>query len=252
MKTIFLLLTMITLSTSFSQNNYEYGNVIYGVRSNIEKALSVENIEKDISSLNIKERDAVKKLLFNSSKSENLDFELNFSPNFAHYHFIDKMNNDVKSFNLVNIASKANGEYFYDIKNKFTVNIKDHKGQTFFVKNSYDNIEWKLLNETKKIGDFICYKAIGIQNYYFYRSNKNKKFEIVAWYTSNLPIPIGPNGIGGLPGLILELELKSMTYFIKSISLKKNKIKMPSEKKYISISEYNKIKRELYLNRANK
>ena len=39
MKTIFLLLTMITLSTLFSQNNYEYGNVIYGVRSNIKKKL---------------------------------------------------------------------------------------------------------------------------------------------------------------------------------------------------------------------
>jgi GLPGLI family protein len=71
---------------------------------------------------------------------------------------------------------------------------------------------------------------------------------ITAWYTSEIPVSFGPNGVWGLPGLILQLENENYIYFCTKVSLKNNekvKIKIPNSGKVISKKEYEKYEKKM-------
>ena len=72
---------------------------------------------------------------------------------------------------------------------------------------------WTLINETKKIDDYICYKATGLYG----------KRKLEAWYTNTVPIPEGPYVFKGLPGLIISLNDVGRTYSFKLVYLKNEK-----------------------------
>ena len=74
-------------------------------------------------------------------------------------------------------------------------------------------VNWSLSKESKMIGKYLCYKAIG-----FYGQRK-----FVAWYTPEVPIPEGPYTFKGLPGLIVALNDFSNTYVFRLVDLKKEK-----------------------------
>lgn len=76
---------------------------------------------------------------------------------------------------------------------------------------------WNLVDETKEIGGYLCYKATNV----YIVVNPNKTFEhpVVAWYCPKLPYSYGPNGYGNLPGLILELQVRNVVFGATKIDL---------------------------------
>ena len=63
---------------------------------------------------------------------------------------------------------------------------------------------WTLVDETKKIGDYECYKARG---YILGEGNSGPvKKEFEAWYTPEIPVQYGPYLYSGLPGLVLQVN----------------------------------------------
>lgn len=92
-------------------------------------------------------------------------------------------------------------------------------------------LDWKLPQETKLIGGYLCYKAINI-------SSNNKKKKPIAWYTPNISASFGPKQYFGLPGLILELEVYKKIYYAKKITLNfKEVIKIEKPIKGIKVTE---------------
>ena len=80
--------------------------------------------------------------------------------------------------------------------------------------------EWKISSASKMIDGFKVFKASTTE----VTENSKGKFEheVIAWFAPELSFGYGPFGYGGLPGLILELESKSIvpiTYKIKTINL---------------------------------
>lgn len=62
------------------------------------------------------------------------------------------------------------------------------------LKEPLPKIEWQIQNERKKIGRYLCQKAVGKFGGRIYD----------AWFTTEIPISSGPYKLSGLPGLILE------------------------------------------------
>ncbi len=68
------------------------------------------------------------------------------------------------------------------------------KGEMLYLKEKNSKQQWKITNETKKIGSFNAKKAT--------LNFRGRTF--IAWFSTEIPVPFGPWKIRGLPGLVLE------------------------------------------------
>ena len=110
-----------------------------------------------------------------------------------------------------------NGYQVYTSLEKDSVWSSFQRGEFVFVKEKKVIIDWKLSDETKKIGRFECKKASA-----FFRGR-----QYIAWYAPEIPLPFGPWKLQGLPGLILEAYIPS-----KEIYFYMRKIEYPTENKF--------------------
>lgn len=111
------------------------------------------------------------------------------------------------------------------------------------VKEEVNMWHWKLSNETKKIGNFLCQKAV---------SNFRGR-DYVAWFAKDIPVHAGPWKFYGLPGLILEVYDENGKFHIQAQEIiidfeKESCFIQPDVKdfsKSLSISEYLKKRKSL-------
>jgi len=116
--------------------------------------------------------------------------------------------------------------------------LKDFFGKKQYVASEIPKINWKLTEEQKKIGEFVCYKAE-----YMRTTPKAGQIKVVAWYAPEIPFPYGPNEyVGSLPGLILELHDTTISYICTSIAINPSKLTLdwPDTVETISKEAYEK------------
>lgn len=131
----------------------------------------------------------------------------------------------------------TNSIYFFN-KNNSKFIIKDVDGNLFFLN---EKLNWNITSETKKIGNYLCYKAtsekVGMDKF-----GKEKSTSVVAWFAPTLPYAFGPIDFNGLPGLILELQFYKSVYLATKIVVdknSKNKIELPKGK----MTDYNEYQK---------
>lgn len=103
-------------------------------------------------------------------------------------------------------------------------------------------LEWQLINESKIIDGYKCFKAVTTLIDYSFM--KNPTSEVIAWYCPEIPVNLGPKRLNGLPGLIFESNERDVTLRVSRISLDlRNKIEFntPFEGKKISNLDYKKL-----------
>lgn len=164
-----------------------------------------------------------------------------------------KLKNDVDESveNLVNSIAKIKGLYYFNSKTNLELHQLNAFGENFIIESIRDTINWKLSKETKKIGNFNCFKAIAkipVKN--AIKEGAVKKIE--AWYALDIPINLGPAEYFGLPGLILEINTLEIPYYsIRASEIKLNssetiKIKKPKSGMNITMKEFLEIGKNAY------
>lgn len=86
-----------------------------------------------------------------------------------------------------------------DFENGKLLEVHETLGKTYVVEDSLKFSKWKILNEIKDVSGYICMKA---STY-----DPVKRQNIVAWFTTDIPVSAGPEKFGGLPGMILEINI---------------------------------------------
>lgn len=176
-----------------------------------------------------------------------IEYKLKFNNKISVF-YLEKILNDearIKTIRLFDV-----GKIF--ILNGFKIRQKQQYGTDFIIKSNMLDVKWKISNETKKIGKYICHKATTVKKIInpvgvFYR-------DITAWYCPKLPIPFGPMGYGNLPGLILELKIdKKGIYSVKDIVLSEKQIEInePNKGERVSEKEFIEIGKKMYERRRN-
>ncbi|MBJ2176175.1 GLPGLI family protein [Aureibaculum sp. A20] len=136
------------------------------------------------------------------------------------------------------ILTRLTSTYYYDIAEQKIIREQDFDGNLFNISSKFNDITWKLINETKMINDYLCYKAVSIKTF---KNRKGKiiNLDVIAWYAPKIPIPLGPKNYVGLPGLVLELnEGPNRTYFVDKIELNsKKEITIEGHKKGTELTE---------------
>ena len=161
------------------------------------------------------------------------------------------------------------GTKYKNTKDKVALESTEFFGKKFLISDEMESPEWELGSETKKIGNYTCYKATLIKDVdpldfsNFRRgsrdndekkdstnvkkvdeeSKKPKQVEVTAWYTPQIPVSNGPGEYWGLPGLILEINSGRTTILCTEIVMnpsEKEVIEAPTKGKKITREEYNK------------
>ncbi|MDX2287037.1 MAG: GLPGLI family protein [Bacteroidia bacterium] len=103
----------------------------------------------------------------------------------------------------------------------------------FLIQDELPVYEWKLTGKQKQVLNFVCQEA----------TFQDSLRSVSAWFTTEIPVPIGPEGFGQLPGLILEVDLNQGERVIKAREIKtkapdKALLAPPSEGKTVTREEF--------------
>jgi GLPGLI family protein len=175
---------------------------------------------KEIRSL-FKEKDAKKPgiiMINNAIKDNKIQFELVFDKTQSIYRLKGNLaTND--------LSQKLAQGYFGGINTYYT-DLSTHKN--IFQSQAYGDLiivptetfHWQLTNESKTIGNYVCYKATTVK----VNINEKGSFtrQVTAWYTPKIATNYGPRGYHGLPGLILELQEHNLLFYASAITLNTN------------------------------
>lgn len=129
----------------------------------------------------------------------------------------------------------VNGEWstYIDTKSNSRLSQENLFDKMFTIKEDYLPLSWEIESETKEILGKQCVKA----------TSRLGNMSIVAWFTSEIPVPIGPAGYMGLPGIIMELDTDYFLYSIKKVEFTDQELKIvPPKGKTVSRKEYIEIR----------
>lgn len=105
----------------------------------------------------------------------------------------------------------------------------------YVITDSIQALPWKLSEETGTLLGHPCKKATATTT----RGNK-----LVAWYSEDIPVAVGPDKFSGLPGAVLKLDMDSAgmvftaTQILPSVNAKD--LKAPSDGKAITRADFDK------------
>ena len=111
-------------------------------------------------------------------------------------------------------------------------------GKSFLIEDD-PVLQWKMTGEQKTILDYVCMKA----------STEKDSTIIYAWFTPQIPLPVGPGSFHGLPGAILSVETEDGTMNMTASEVVLNEameieIKAPEKGDNISASDYKVLEKE--------
>lgn len=168
---------------------------------------------------------------------------------------------------VIKMISSGFGKTYKNLATKQEIIERDMFSKEFLVTEPLVAIDWMLENETKKIGDYTCYKATATipiskveeeaynkrvleqqeRNSLFVDVDKLLPQKITVWYTPEIPVNHGPDHLWGLPGLILEAnDGKTITLCSKVVVNAKNKVKIdaPTKGTVISQIDYDELEQK--------
>jgi len=113
------------------------------------------------------------------------------------YYVEKKMKVDGKTtLNMNRIFAGGDNKIYKNTKTK--VYLKENIRENLLIEK--EEKKWKITQESKQIGNYLCFKAIDIES-------TNKKKKPIVWFTPQIPVSFGPLEFNGLPGLVILVEM---------------------------------------------
>lgn len=166
------------------------------------------------------------------------------------------------------MGSFTAGPQYKNLKSNELLEEKEFFGKEFLIVDEIPKLDWKIGKESKQIGEYTVFKATAMKKvdknaFEMARPKKDaeekvkegvtdpmdlieipEEIEVTAWFTPQIPLQHGPGEFGGLPGLILELNIDRTTILCSKIVLNAKaaeKIERPKKGTKVSREEYNQI-----------
>lgn len=239
-----MLSTGILLSL-LSQAQLKEGRIIYD-RTAQHPARMFANLDPDIAARIPKTTTDQYELLFANNQSL---FQLLPSAN------TDEGGNTFRSPDggmVVRMAVGNNDIAYHNFEKSLRIDQREIMDRSFVISDSIKTGVWKLTEESKTILNYTVRKAIGkrvasrtqmsMENGEMKREIVQDTSEVIAWFTTDIPVSVGPELQGQLPGAILELDINKgqIVYKALEISPKVNasKIKEPKDGKKLTQAEF--------------
>jgi GLPGLI family protein len=174
---------------------------------------------------------------------------------------------------MFSMMAGGGGTYYKNVQEGTYSNETETFGKIFLIQDNLKQLAWTMTGETKKIGNYTCYKATAVravdttqmtfrmgrppreeaqkkdstQTNSLFQEKKPTEITITAWYTMDIPVAQGPAHYWGLPGLIMEVSDDRTVLLCSKIVLnpaEKLEIKAPSKGKKVSQAEFDQIMKD--------
>ena len=201
------------------------------------------------------------------NKSSQKTFSLTFNKFEAVYEENEQLEQPVAANGMrISMKMSGGGKKYINIKEKVSLEEDEIFGKEFLIEESLEQKKWIVSDETKKIGDYTCFKAEFIipvtqkqkddyQEYLRKEEIKPALFKqkeptdnvVTAWYTPEIPVSFGPNNYWGLPGLILEINENNSLILCSKVVLNpkdKSEIKKPKKGEKVSQKKFDEIQKK--------
>lgn len=240
MKKIFLAILSLTTFMATAQKDFQ-GMAVYESKTSTSEFAKNFDGNKDMTP------EMKNQIMERMKKMFEKTFVLNFDKSASIYKEEEKLDAPGQGGGGRVMASfmGGGGTYFKNVKEKQYTVDKEVFGKEFLIKDSLPNLKWVLSDESKKIGDYTCFKATAIKeasktDFRNYRRKKEapkketeegkvdeketsekkeekktnffedidmpKEVTVTAWYCPEIPVNQGPDEYWGLPGLIMEVN----------------------------------------------
>lgn len=179
-----------------------------------------------------------------NSMDEIHNYKLLINKDLSSFEYQPKINNEQSNFGM-RISFSAGDDWFIDLENHTkSREAQAVNGEAYLIQDSIENLDWKITREKKKVYNIDAQKATAYHD----------SVEYIAWYAPSIPLPHGPMGITGLPGLILDLKVskplkktKIISHFwVAGLTTEENvKIVRPTKGQIISLKEFMELNDKL-------
>ena len=207
MKYIITLIALCLTTTIMAQTNFiTKGKISFERRVSQFKMNESENEEDNIWMVEMK------KVM---TKTTSDFFTLNFTEQQSYYK-LEKENSDNKYMFGV-LKPNENNYVMQDLSQGKTYMSRAVFENDYQLADSIKQYEWKLIGEVRDIIGFECKKAV---------TKICDSVVVVAFYTDQIPVKVGPENFNGLPGMILGLAIPRLaaTWFATKIELNNDPI----------------------------
>ncbi len=162
------------------------------------------------------------------------------------------------------------GDLYHNYAELVSMQGNEFGGKNYIILDTLKQQGWKLGEETKKILGYTCYKATkkakaltrsfkmvtsslgsGTTDTIANKATAPKEIDVVAWYTTDILTPAGPESHSMLPGAILEIDLDNGLTVFKATEIKNSvtakEIKAPTKGKTVTKAAYQKMVQEMMM-----
>jgi len=238
---IFYTILIVLLSFNISAQSFN-GKAIY-------QSKRVVDVKLDSKGMGGAQKDKIQEMLKRQFEKV---YELHFNKTTSLYYEQEKLQTPAPKVSggmQIMIAGGGVGNKLYkDTKEERYVDMRDMMGKLFLIEDGLEKLDWTLEKETKKIGNYTCFKAVTTEEYedrdFKTDSVTLKTRKIIAWYTPEIPVSHGPEKLYGLPGLILEVAKDKQMLLCTKLVLNPSDavfIKQPRKGKKVSQEKYDAI-----------
>ncbi|MDP3357940.1 MAG: GLPGLI family protein [Lutibacter sp.] len=254
-----MVLVFLLVQTALSAQDFQ-GSAVYQTKTKVEMDLAASGIPAD----------RIKRIEEMMKNQMEKTYILTFDKTASVYKEEVKLDQGAAAgspgMRFAIMGGGASGKYYKNTQTKTSVKENEFSGKNFLIKDALKTYEWKMEQETKMIGNNLCFKATTIiempanaNSFSFGRqenSNKDPKKEeeekielvpVTAWYSMDIPVSHGPGDYWGLPGLILEINAGNTQIMCTKIVMnpkEKSDISEPNKGKVMTQKEYDVMLKE--------
>ena len=262
MKKILLLLfvTSFSFSQEFQGKAYYFSKTILNDKIKVEDSGLKEEIDPEMEKAF---QEALK-------KASEKNYLLTFNKSECIYEQEQQLEKPKSAAGGMTISvsfSSSEGKKYINAKDKTSCIEDEIFGKEFLIVEPIEKPNWELVDESKKIGDYTCFKAkllIPVSEKQkkeyeeflkkeeikssLFKMEEPKDKVITAWYTPEIPASFGPNNYWGLPGLILEINEPELIILCSKVVLntKGASIKVPNKGQKVTQKEFDAIQKKKY------
>ncbi|MGC4040036.1 MAG: GLPGLI family protein [Flavobacterium sp.] len=250
---------LLLLASSVSKAQSFQGQAFYKTKTSLDDSFNLESPGMN---------EEMKKNLMESLKKQfEKEYVLTFNKTESVYEEEQKLDAPSTSMSggiMIRTENSGDGKVYKNIRDKVSISEDEFFGKEFLITDSLRTYKWKLEGESKKIGDYTCYKATYVipvsreekEEYEKMKSQKSdgktqflimdepKEHLVTVWYTPEIPVSHGPAEYWGLPGLILEANFDKTVILCSKVVLnpkQKIEIKVPKKGKKVTNAEYQRL-----------